>query len=68
MSRRTISLKSRIRYERRAQIFDRRAMQDTALEKIPDPIWRTVGIVLRTRMRDAAKGGTPPPLNGLNQK
>jgi hypothetical protein len=63
MSRHTISLKSRIRYEGRAQIFDRRAKEDAALEKIPDPIWRTVGIVLRTRLREAAKGGaSQPPL------
>jgi hypothetical protein len=68
MSRHIISLKSRIRYEGRAQIFDRRAKEDAALEKIPDPIWRTVGVVLRARMRDAAKGSTPPPANGTDQK
>jgi len=54
MSRRIIPLKSRIRYEGRVQTFDRRAKQDAALEKIPDPIWRIVGVVLRSRMKDAA--------------
>lgn len=70
MSRRIISLKSRIRYEGRVQTFDRRAKEDAALEKIPDPIWRTVGIVLRTRLREVAKdnGGTSQPLTGLGQK
>jgi len=64
MSRSTISLKSRVRYEGRVQTFDRRSKEDAALEKIPDPIWRMVNVVLRTRMRDASKGATPPPSAG----
>jgi hypothetical protein len=55
MSRRIIPLKSRVRYEGRVQTFDRRAKEDAALEKIPDPIWRTVGLVLRARLGDGAQ-------------
>jgi len=61
MNRRIIPLKSRIRYEGRAQIFDRRSKEDTALEKIPDPIRRIVGVVLRTQLRKAAKDGNKAP-------
>jgi len=68
MSRRTIPLTSRVRYESRAQIIDRRAKEDTALEKIPDPIWRIVGVVLRTRMRDAAKGNSSISSTDSKQK
>jgi hypothetical protein len=49
MRSRTISLKSRVRYEGRAQIIDRR--QD--LETLPDPIWRTVGLILGTKFKAA---------------
>ncbi len=52
MSRQTISLKSRVRYERLAQIFDRR----TDLEAIPDRIWYTVGHILRRNFRKAVRG------------
>jgi len=57
---RTIPLKSRIRYEGRVQTIDRRSKEDAAFEKIPDPIWRIVGVVLRTRLRDAAKQSSGP--------
>ena len=52
MSHRTISLKSRVRYEGLAQIFDRRS----DLEKLPDPIWHTVGQVLRKNFRRIVRG------------
>ncbi len=67
-SRRIIPLKSRIRYEGRVRTIDRRAKEDAALEKIPDPVWRTIGVVLRSQLRNAAKGGTTPPSAGSNQK
>jgi hypothetical protein len=47
MSRRSISLKSRVRYEGRVRTFDRRATQGADLEKLPNPLWHTVGQVLR---------------------
>ncbi len=52
MSRLTIPLKSRVRYEGRAQIFDRRAKVGADLEKLPDHVWRTVGQVLRSQFRE----------------
>jgi hypothetical protein len=64
MSRRNISLKSRVRYEGRAQIFDRRPTQGADLEKMPNPIWYTVGQVLRKNFRKIVrgrKGGNPTP-------
>ncbi len=51
MSRRTISLKSRVRYEGRAQTFDRRYTISADIDKLPDPIWRTVGSVLRSKFK-----------------
>jgi hypothetical protein len=60
MSRQTISLKSRVRYEGLAQIFDRRA----DLETLPNPIWYTVGHVLRRNyrkvLRARSRGNTTP--------
>jgi len=50
MNRRSIPLKSRVRYEGRAQTFDRRATIGADLEKLPNPIWRTVGMVLRSKL------------------
>ena len=47
MSRHTISLRSRVRYEGRVQIFDRRATKGADLEKLPNPVWYIVGQVLR---------------------
>jgi hypothetical protein len=52
MSRQTISLKSRVRYEGLAQIIDRR----NDLEKLPNPFWYTVGHVLRRNFRKAIRG------------
>jgi hypothetical protein len=49
MTRPHISLKARVRYDGRVRIFDRRATRDTDLEKIPNPLWRTVSQVLRTK-------------------
>lgn len=60
MSRRIIPLKSRIRYEGRVKTIDRRAKRDAALEQVPDPIWRTVRVVLRTRLNEVAKAVRPP--------
>jgi hypothetical protein len=47
MSPRTISLRSRVRYEGLAKIVDRRPTKGADLEKLPEPIWYTVGHVLR---------------------
>jgi hypothetical protein len=51
MSRQNISLKSRVRYEGRVRTFDRRPTKGADLEKIPNPIWFTVGQVLRSKFR-----------------
>jgi hypothetical protein len=51
MSRHTISLKSRVRYEGRVRTFDRRATRGADLEKIPNPVWRMVGQILRSKFR-----------------
>lgn len=56
MSRQTISLKSRVRYEGRAQIFDRRPTKGADLEKLPDPLWYTVSQVLRSKFRKSIRG------------
>jgi hypothetical protein len=52
MSRQTVSLKSRIRYDGRVRTFDRR----TDLEKIPNPLWFTVSQVLRSKFRNPILG------------
>ncbi len=52
MSRQTISLKCRVRYDGRSHTIDHRA----DLEKLPDPIWYTVGQVLRKNFRKVARG------------
>jgi hypothetical protein len=60
MSRQTISLKSRVRYEGLGQIFDRRA----DLEKLPNPIWYTVVPVLRrnfSKILKGRRGANPTP-------
>jgi hypothetical protein len=56
MSRHTVPLKLRVRYEGRAQIFDRRATKGADLEKLPDPLWYTVGQVLRSKFRKPILG------------
>ena len=62
MSRQTISLKSRMRYEGRIQTFDRRATRDADLEKLPNPLWYTLGQVLRSKVRKPILGDdTPKP-------
>lgn len=49
MSRINIPLKIRVRYEGRARTFDRRAKRDTDYEKLPDTVWRLVGLILRSK-------------------
>ncbi len=49
-----IPLKTRVRYEGRAQTFDRRASAD--LERLPEPLWYTVGQVLRSKFRKPVLG------------
>lgn len=56
MSRYTISLKSRVRYEGRVRTFDRRATRGADLEKLPDPLWYTVRQVLRSKFRKPILG------------
>ena len=51
MSRQTVSLKSRVRYEGRVRTFDRRATKGADLEKLPNPLWHTVSQVLRSKFR-----------------
>lgn len=55
MNRRIIPLKSRVRYEGRVQTFDRRATIGADLEKLPNPIWRTVGMVLRSQLTQVTR-------------
>jgi hypothetical protein len=57
---RTISLKSRIRYEGRAQTIDRRATKGADLERLPNPIWRSVGLILRAKPFQATTGEKAP--------
>jgi hypothetical protein len=56
MSRQTIPLKSRVRYEGRVRIFDRRATKGADLEKLPEPLWFTVGQILRSKFRKPLLG------------
>ena len=56
MSRRSISLKSRVRYDGRVKTFDRRPQQGADLERLPNPIWYTVGQVLRSNFRKPILG------------
>ena len=51
MSRQSISLKSRVRYEGLARMIDRRPTKGADLEKLPNPIWYTIGQVLRSKFR-----------------
>ena len=61
MSRRPIPLKSRIRYDGRVKTFDRRAKIGADLEKLPNPIWRTVTLALRGKFHPMAKGDPAKP-------
>jgi hypothetical protein len=54
MRRRIISLKTRVRYEGRAQVFDRRATVGADLEKLPNPIWNVVSFALLSKFRKSA--------------
>ena len=58
MSRQNISLKSRVRYEGLGKTFDRRPTRGADLEKLPNPIWFTVGQVLRSKFRKPILAGT----------
>jgi hypothetical protein len=64
MSRQSISLKARVRYEGRVKTFDRRARQDADLENLPNPIRYTIGQVLRYKFKPIlgkkADISTPP--------
>jgi len=66
MSRQSISLKLRVRYEGRVKTFDRRATRGADLEKIPNPVWYTVGRVLRSHFRKPVfdDNGAQPSANG----
>jgi hypothetical protein len=65
MSRRTISLKSRVRFEGRVKTFDRRPTRGADLEKMPNPLWYTISQVLRSNFRKPILIGktTKPWLN-----
>jgi hypothetical protein len=66
MSRQTISLKSRVRYEGLVRTFDRRAARDADFEKLPNPIRHTVGLVLRSKFRKPVPGSevnAPKPVS-----
>lgn len=65
MNRHAISLKTRVRYEGRAKIFDRRATIGADLEKLPDPIWRTVGLVLRSKFQDTVQAKAKKKPSGV---
>ena len=55
MSHHSISLKTRVRYEGRAQIFDRRATKGADLEKLPNPLWYMIGQALHGKYKPAVK-------------
>ena len=59
MSRQTIPLKSRVRYEGRVRTFDRRATRDADLEQLPNRLWYTVGQILRSKFRKPILGDKP---------
>ena len=64
MSRQTISLKSRARYEGRVRTFDRRPTKGADLEILPNPLWYTAGRVLSAKFRKPIPGDAtrqPPP-------
>jgi hypothetical protein len=48
-------MKSRVRYEGRAQVFDRRATVGADLEKLPDPVWHMVSCALRGKFQKFAR-------------
>ena len=60
MSRHSISLKSRVRYEGLVRTFDRRSTHDADLEKLPDRLWHTVGQILRSKFRKPKPAANAP--------
>ena len=68
MSRHTVPLKFRVRYEGRVQTFDRRATKGADLEKLPDPLWYTVGQVLRSKFRKPILGAPNGKASSGNKK
>jgi len=56
MSRHTISLKSRVRYEGLVRTFDRRATKGADLEKLPEPLWYMLGQIMRSNFRKPILG------------
>ncbi len=58
MSHTTISLKTRVRYEGRAMTIDRRATKGADLEKLPNPLWYTIGQALHRKYKPAVKAKT----------
>jgi len=66
MNRRAIPLKTRVRYEGRVKTFDRRATVGADLEKLPDPVWRTVGQVLRSKFKKSPE--KPAPTSAAQEK
>lgn len=68
MSRQSISLKSRVRYEGRVKTIDRRATKGADLEKIPNPVWYTVGRALRSHFSKQLliDNGVQPSSNGTH--
>ena len=69
MSRQSVSLKSRVRYEGRVKTFDRRATVGADLEKLPSPLWYRVGQVLRGKAHKPVLEAAlpkPPPIPGAS--
>lgn len=44
-----LPLKARVIYDGRVQIIDRRPDQGLEMEKLPDRIWHTIGMVMSRR-------------------
>ncbi len=63
MARQHISLKTRVRYDGKAQIIDRRAPSDTLLENVPSPVYRMVTQMLRSKFRKPAPAKKTRALN-----
>jgi len=58
MSRHTLSLRTRVRYEGRAQTIDRRATKGADLERLPNPLWYMIGQALHRKFKPAVKAAT----------
>jgi hypothetical protein len=56
MSRRFVSLKTRVRYDGLVQTIDNRSKQAVDFEKMPNPIWHIIGQVLRGKFRKPGLG------------